>query len=119
VERLRTAMVEGDGTALDSLLHEKLVYMHSSGHAQTKAEVLRDLAGKRFFAALTNTGVTIELVDQTGTVVATIDQVKNLPDGTTRASQIKVLTTWVHDRREWRLLSRVSAILYSPLTRRC
>ena len=119
VERLRVAMVEGDGTTLDELLHAKLVYMHSSGHAQTKADLLRDLAGKRFFAALTNSDLTVDVIDRTGVVVATVDQVKNLPDGRTRASRIKVLMTWIVDRHEWRLLSRGSAIIYSPLATRC
>lgn len=119
VESLRMAMVAGDQAALEALLHEKLIYMHSSGHSQTKADVMRDLAGRRFFASLTNSDITIDVVGRTGTVVAMVDQVKNLPDGKTRASRIKVLTTWVVSGGRWRLLSRVSAIIYSPLTPRC
>lgn len=70
--------------------------MHSSGQTQTKADLLRDLAGKTFFAGLTYSNQTTDVVDYTGTAIATVDQVKNLYVGKTRASQIKVLQTWVH-----------------------
>ena len=116
VASLREAMIAGDGNRLNALLHDRLNYMHSSGHSQTKANLLADLAGKRFFAGLTYKDQKIDVLDNTGTVVQTIDQVKNLPDGKTRASQIKVLQTWLHSGGRWQLLSRVSAIIYSPLT---
>jgi hypothetical protein len=116
LEALRVAMVAGDGKTLNAMLHDSLNYMHSSGNSQTKANLLGDLAGKRFFAGLTYSDQTLDIVENTGTVVQTVDQVKNLPDGKTRASQIKVLQTWLHTGGRWQLLSRVSAIIYSPLT---
>jgi len=116
VERLRVAMVAGDATALKAMLHDRLTYMHSSGHSQTKAMLMDDLTVKRMFAGLTYSGQTVDVIGHTGTVVQTVDQVKNLPDGATRASRIKVLQTWLHAEGAWKLLSRVSAIIYSPLT---
>lgn len=117
IESLRAAMVSGDGAALNALLHDHLTYMHSSGHSQTKANVMADLAGKTFFAGLTYKDQSVDIIENTGTVVQTVDQIKNLPGGKTRASQIKVLQTWIHTAGGWQLLSRVSAIIYSPLTR--
>ena len=109
-------MVAGDATALKAMLHDRLTYMHSSGHSQTKAMLMDDLTVKRMFAGLTYSGQTVDVIGHTGTVVQTVDQVKNLPDGATRASRIKVLQTWLHAEGAWKLLSRVSAIIYSPLT---
>ncbi|MDP3673766.1 MAG: nuclear transport factor 2 family protein [Novosphingobium sp.] len=49
VEALRVAMVTGDEKALKMMLHDELVYMHSSGNIQTKTKLLGDLAGKAIF----------------------------------------------------------------------
>lgn len=116
IEELRVAMVEGNEVALDKLLHAKLIYMHSSGHSQTKTNLMSDLAGKKFFASLTYSDVLIETVDRTGIVAMTIDQVKNLPGDKTRASRIKVMQTWVSAGNDWKLLARLSSIISSPLT---
>lgn len=117
VEALRAAMVAGDGTVLAALLHDHLNYMHSSGHSQTKQNVLTDLAGKRFFAAFDHVEQTVDVVGQVGVVKTTVDQVKNLPGGGTRASRIKVLHTWVQTGRSWQLVTRASALLPQALMR--
>lgn len=119
VDALRVAMVAGDGAALNRLLDDRLTYMHSSGHSQTKANLLNDLAGKQFFASLTYTESKIDLIDNTGIATVTVDQVKNLPGGKTRASRIKILQTWVRTGGEWKLAARVSALITSPLKPTC
>lgn len=119
VEDLRRAMVSGERTALDRLLHERLVYMHSSGHSQSKANLMADLAGKVFFAGLAFPEQTLDRQGETGIAVLTVDQIKNLPGGTTRASRIRVIQTWAWADRRWQLLARSSAILNSPLTPPC
>ena len=117
VEALRVAMVAGDGKVLAALLHDHLNYMHSSGHSQTKQNVLTDLAGKKFFAAFDHAEQTVDVVGKIGVVKTTVDQVKNLPGGGTRASRIKVLHTWVQTGRGWQLLTRASALLSQAQTR--
>lgn len=119
IEALRVAMVEGDGKALDGMLHDRINYMHSSGHSQTKQNLMNEMAGKRFFVSLTFPAQTIDIVGDVGVVVQTIDQVKNLPGGKTRASQIKVLQTWVLTDGRWKLLTRSSHIISSPLAPAC
>lgn len=113
IEALRIAMVAGDARALERLLDDRLIYMHSSGHSQTKANLLNDLAGKSFFAALTNSEPEIHVVGRTGILSVTVDQVKNLPGGKMRASRIKVLQTWVLSAGDWVLLARCSALIIS------
>lgn len=119
VEELRAAMVAGDRAALERLLHDQLRYLHSSGQTQTRANLLSDLAGKKFFASLIFPEASIVPVDCTGIANLTVDQVKNLPDGKTRASRIKVLQTWTKTPSGWKLLGRMSAIISSPIMQPC
>lgn len=116
-EALRLAMVSGDRAALDALLHDQLDYMHSSGHSQTKADLMRDLAGKTFFASLTYPEQSFHVAGDAGVVKVTADQNKNLPGGKTRASRIKVLQSWTYQGGAWKLLTRASALIESPLMR--
>ncbi len=118
-EALRIAMLEGDRERLDAVLHDRLTYMHSSGRSQTKADLLEQMAGQHFFASLDYTDQIIDVVDNTGVVIVTVDQVKNLTEGKTRGSRIKVMYSWVHSAGKWQLLGRTSAIIYSPLKPAC
>lgn len=111
LETLRTAMLAGNGSILEALLHNQLKYMHSSGLVQSKADLLRDLAGKRFFASLVYVEHTSEIVDGVGVALLTVDQVKNLTDGRTRASRIKVQMDWINIGEKWKLLTRASALI--------
>jgi hypothetical protein len=111
IEALRVAMLAGDGKALDALLHDDLSYMHSSGHVQTKQDVMSDLAGKRFFASLAYSNSTIKITHNVGVVTLVVDQVKNLPDGGTRPSRLNVMQIWLNTRRTWKLLARLSALV--------
>ena len=113
VEAMRAAMLSGDEAVLVSMLDNALVYMHSSGHSQTKTDVLQDLAGKAFFASLTYPESVLKVIGDTGIALLTVDQVKNIAGGRTRASRIKVLQTWVRRRKGWRMVARSSAMLVS------
>lgn len=119
VESLRTSMIAGDGDVLNSLLHDNLNYMHSSGHSQTKRNVLNVLAGKKFFASLTYSDLIIDIVANAGVVKFTADQVKNLPAGGTRPSRITVMQTWLRTEEAWRLLARSSALVSPAPTQPC
>ena len=118
-EALRVAMLQGDRKHLNSVLHDRLNYMHSSGRSQTKIDLLEQMGGTRFFASLDYSDQVVDVVDDTGIVTVTVDQVKNLTEGKTRASRIKVMYSWVNSAGEWKLLGRTSAIIYSPLNPPC
>jgi hypothetical protein len=111
VEALRVAMLVGDGKALDVLLHDDLSYMHSSGHVQTKQNVMVDLAGKRFFASLEYSNSAFKITRDVGVVTLLVDQAKNLPGGGTRMSRLNVMQVWLDTRRTWTLLARSSALV--------
>lgn len=115
IEASRIAMLTGDGRSLRALLHDRLIYMHSSGRSQTKSDVLRELDGKSFFAALVYSALSVDLVDGVGVVTVTIDQTKNLPGGKTRASQLTVLQIWAQRGTNWQMLARSSHLMGSGL----
>lgn len=110
---LHTAMVAGDGAVLDGVLHPDLIYMHSSGFYQTKADLMRDLSGKQFFAAFNPSGIRMQRTGDTALATMTVDQVKNIAGGKTRASQIKLIYTLLQRGGKWRLLGRCSALMPS------
>lgn len=47
IEALKTALGAGDGAALKALLADQLVYVHSSGKVEDKAEVIDIVGGKK------------------------------------------------------------------------
>lgn len=110
IEALRLAMVGGDGPVLSSILHDHLNYMHSSGRSQTKPNLLSDLAGKQFFASLGFSEVVTEVTENLGIATMTVDQVKNIAGGRTRASQLRVMQTWIRLHGTWKLLARCSVL---------
>jgi hypothetical protein len=86
--------------------------MLSSGHIQTKQNVMSDLAGKRFFASLTYSNSATTITHDIGVVTLLVDQAKNLPDGGTRPSRLNVMQIWLNTRRTWsywRVRARLSA----------
>jgi ketosteroid isomerase-like protein len=111
LERLSIALEKGDGSVLDQLLHPDLVYMHSSGFAQTKADLMRDIAGKQFFASFTASDIRIQRSGDTALTSMFVDQVKNIAGGRTRASRIRVIYTWIKHHHRWQLYGRCSALM--------
>lgn len=110
VESLRKAMVAGDRSALDKLAANELLYCHSSGRLENKAEFIETLAnGKGGFTA-------IELSDQSVSVVDNnIALVRHVFLGTRRSGgdkmKLSVLTVWVPRQEQWKLLARQAAKL--------
>jgi len=119
LESLRVAMEKGDGPVLDRLLHPDLIYMHSSGFSQSKTDLIRSLAGKQFFAAFTASDIRVQQTGDTALASMTVDQVKNLPGGATRASRIRVLCTWVRRQGHWQMYGRCSALMSPAQTAAC
>ena len=80
VESLRKAMAESDQTSLEKLAEDQLLYSHSSGRVENKAEFIATLVGpKSGFSA-------ISLSDQTVNVIEDIALVRHKFSGTRRAT---------------------------------
>ena len=109
MEALRKAMIAADKAALDKLTLTELSYGHSSGRLENKAEFIEALvSGKSGFSA-------IELSDQTGNVVDKIALVRHVFSGTRRKEgdkmKLSILTVWLHQQDQWKLLARQAARL--------
>jgi ketosteroid isomerase-like protein len=109
VEDLRKAMVAGDKSALEKLAMPELSYGHSSGRLENKAEFIDTLtSGKAGFSA-------IELGDQTVNVVDKVALVRHVFNGTRRKEgdkmKLSILTVWLQQQDQWKLLARQAAKL--------
>ena len=109
VEALRKAMVAGDKSTLEKLAMTELSYGHSSGRLENKAEFIETLtSGKAGFSA-------IELSDQTVNVVDKIALVRHVFNGTRRKEgdkmKLAILTVWLQQQEQWKLLARQAARL--------
>jgi hypothetical protein len=107
VESMRKAMAESDQASLDKLAEEELLYSHSSGRVENKAEFVATLVGpKSGFSA-------ISVSDQTVNVVEDIALVRHKFSGTRKGDgnkmNLAVLTVWRERGGQWRLLARQAA----------
>ena len=107
VESLRKAMAESDQASLEKLAENELLYSHSSGRVEDKAQFIATLVGpKSGFSA-------ISLADQTVNVIEDIALVRHKFTGTRKGDgnkmNLAVLTVWRERGGQWRLLARQAA----------
>lgn len=106
VEQLRQAMINGDRTALENLVADKLSYGHSGGHIDDKKEFVEKLASG------TSDFVTIDLTEQTISVsekVATVRHIltaKTNDGGKPGDVHLRILLIWQKQKGNWKLLAR-------------
>jgi ketosteroid isomerase-like protein len=113
-EKLRTAMLAGDGAALSGLVHEGLSYGHSNGRTEDKAAFVASLDKKNSFKSLAITRQSVSVAGTNAIVRHVFDSENNLPDGKTSTAYITVLQVWSRDGGQWRLLARQSAPIARP-----
>ena len=107
VEALRKAMVDADKSALEKLTTAELSYGHSSGRLENKAEFIEALtSGKSGFSAIELGGQTVNVMDE-------IAIVRHAFTGTRRKEgdkmKLSILTVWVQQKDQWKLLARQAA----------
>ena len=106
VESMRKAMAESDKATLEKLAEDELLYSHSSGRVESKAEFIATLVGEKSgFSAIT-------ISDQSVKVVEDIALVRHKFTGTRKAgdkTNLAVLTVWRERGGQWRLLARQAA----------
>jgi ketosteroid isomerase-like protein len=106
VEKLRKAMIDGDGAALESVAAENLSYGHSGGSVENKAAFVEHIAGGK------SDFVTIELSEQTISVNDKFAVVRHTLNAATNDNnkpgivKLKVLLVWHKEKGEWRLWAR-------------
>jgi hypothetical protein len=97
---LETAVLTKDAPALDRLLHPDLVYSHSDGKAQTKADILKSLPNSQSIEFGDDT--TVRIYGNTALVKGTIK---------IDANHLSVLQVWLKGPKGWQLVARHSTKL--------
>jgi hypothetical protein len=106
VEKLRMAMIDGNGPALENMVSEKLSYGHSGGHIDDKKEFVEKLAtGKSDFVSMDLTEQTISISGNTA-IVRHILTGKTNDAGKLGDINLRVLLIWQKQKGHWILLAR-------------
>lgn len=106
-EKLRSAMISGDKTVLESLILPELTYGHSSGHIDNAKEFVEKLVSKQSnFLNIENTNQSIQIVDKTAIVRnhlygKTADLGKEPGE-----VNLDILYVWSKTKSGWKLLAR-------------
>ncbi len=113
VAKLRDAMIGGKAEILDALLSDRLVYVHSDAHVDTKASLIKSLVGSTAIRTLTFSDQIVDVVGDDAIVRHTYDSDVGQPDGSVKTAHIRVLQVWKLDKGAWRLIARQSTPLKS------
>ena len=106
-EKLRSAMISGDKTVLESLILPELTYGHSSGHIDNAKEFVEKLVSKQSnFLSIENTNQSIQIVDKTA-IVRNHLYAKAADLGKEPGEvNLDILYVWSKTKSGWKLLAR-------------
>jgi ketosteroid isomerase-like protein len=105
-EQLRLAMVSGDSTKLADIVSDKLIYGHSAGHIDNKAEFVEKIvSGKSKFLTINISEQTISISGNTAIVHQKFDATTS-DDGKPGEVHLLVLLVWQNQHHHWILLAR-------------
>jgi ketosteroid isomerase-like protein len=106
-EKLRSAMISGERSALESLIVPELTYGHSGGHIDDAKEFVEKLVSKKSdFLTIDITDQNVNIVGNTAIVrhhfYATTADLGKAPGDVT----LDILLVWTKIKRDWKLLAR-------------
>ena len=105
-EKLRTAMISGDSTALYNISMPQLTYGHSGGHVEGQKEFVDKIAsGKSDFVTIDITDQTIMVMDEVAILRHRLHATTN-DKGTPGTVDLLVMMVWHKDHKNWKLLAR-------------
>ncbi len=108
MEAWRVATLAQDAAALERLLHPQLIYSHSSGRLESKADIV-NLAKAR---KLPNTSMAtlgdqpVMFLGQTAIVRGNMDVGSKAADGSPTLLHLNVLYVWTRTPQGWQLVAR-------------
>jgi len=112
VEALRKAMIAADSSTLGKLTADELSYGHSSGRLEDKAEFIEALAsGKSGFSAIELSDQTVNVVDKIAIVRHVFAGIRRNAPGGADKMKLAILTVWLQQQEQWKLLARQAAKL--------
>lgn len=102
----KQATMNKDRGALEKLLHNDLTYSHSSGHSQTKAEVIQSVtSGKSTVEAIDFSDTTVRVYGNAALVRGKVD-IRNSTDGKSTTANLNILHVWVKGPQGWQMVAR-------------
>jgi ketosteroid isomerase-like protein len=114
VETLRTAMVSAKAADLNAITDDNLMYVHSDGLVETKAEFVENIAGGHsVFVTLDFSDIQISVSGNTA-VVRHLFEAKTNHGGVSGSVKIGIMLTWHKQGSEWKLLGRQAQKLIVP-----
>lgn len=106
VEKLKTAMVDGDKQALTNVAANELTYGHSSGKIEDKAAFVESIvSGKSDFVSIDLTDQTVKVSGNTAIVRHKLSAETN-DNGNPGSVKLGVLLVWQKQQGQWKLLAR-------------
>jgi len=103
MESLKQAMIHRDGAALEKLLNDDLMYTHSTGSFENKAEMMKAItSGKSVIEKLEFSNTTVRIYGDTALVKGRVD----LWHSPTDIVHMDILHVWVKKPGGWRLAAR-------------
>ena len=104
-QRRFLAMVEADRDALEAILADDLVYIHTTGVVDSKSSLIESIvSGAVDYTRLVPAETTLRLVGNVALVTGTAD-LGVLAGGTTHAARIRFTEVYVATVDGWRLVS--------------
>ena len=107
VEAFRKAVIAKDRAQFEALLADQLIYGHSDGRTETKAEYIADATGPRaVWKVIDLTNQTVRVTGDTAIVRHNYSGESVREGGKTQTTKIGVLMVWQKQAGGWKLLAR-------------
>ena len=103
MDAYKEAMTHKDGAALEKLLSSELMYTHSGGQFETKADVIKSISsGKTIVEKIDFSDTTVRIYGKTALVKGKVD----LYHSSTNIVHMNVLHVWVKGPQGWQMVAR-------------
>ena len=100
------AMMDGDGAALARCFSDALVFVHSDGRLETKAEYVRNLlAGDTAYEGVRTTGVQSMLVAPEVIVLIGAQEMRKRLGTTWSDIRLRFMSVWRNESGTWRMVA--------------
>jgi Domain of unknown function (DUF4440) len=114
IEAFRKALIDPTKADLDKLTMNELTYGHSSGMIQDKGAFEQALlSGASDFVSIDLTQQTMHVVGNTAWVRHTLSAITN-DGGKAGEAHLSVLTVWMKQKGQWKLLARQAVKVAQP-----
>ena len=108
IETWKQAILKKDAKALEPLLHPDLLYSHSDGRTETKADILKSMPNTQ---SIKFAEQNVRVYGDTVLVKGNAEFVNNAATGGTTTLNLSLLQVWIKTPKGWQLVARQSTRL--------